>query len=213
MDRITGVEPGVASGAACHSDTVSLPGFTRRGGDRSTRRVVGDGGDQLHASTRGGYRRAIELLAVRPGQVLELAAEIESVDTDTVAYPKHRHGRCPVIRLRIASVHGRRRRSSMILGPRDRRQLSNSGVTPALAARRLSTSKSAAANPASQRGRFGRIRRPFAEHFRAPGFSRNVAHAPTCRPPLRCRRGVCGDGVVGPRVVSNVKLRTFIPLR
>jgi 3-hydroxymyristoyl/3-hydroxydecanoyl-(acyl carrier protein) dehydratase len=224
VDRITGVEPGVSvRGQYAIPDTVGafpvslvveatgqLAAWSAMAAINFTHRPV------------AGIAGRIELLsAVRPGQVLELAAEIESVDTDTVAYSGTAHADgAPVIRLQ--DCVGPMVPTEDFDDPRALRdrfaQLSNSGERPGTFGGVPALHLEERSGESGQSAR-AVLRVPseapfFAEHFpRRPVFPGTLLmHANLQIAASLAAEVTAGDGAVWvPRVVSNVKLRTFIP--
>jgi 3-hydroxymyristoyl/3-hydroxydecanoyl-(acyl carrier protein) dehydratase len=167
-----------------------------------------------------GIAGAIELLApVCPGQVLDLAAELESVDTETTGYcgTAHVNG-TPVIRLRdcvgpMVPVVDFDNPQSV----RDRLTLLRTvgtapgafGGLPALPLERCG-------GEPGQRAR-ARLSVPadapfFADHFpRRPVFPGTLLmHANLQTAALLAAEVASGGGAWVPRIISDVKLRTFI---
>lgn len=169
-----------------------------------------------------GIAGTIELLSqVRPGQVLVLAAELESVDTDTVGYSGTARVDCkPVIRL--LDCVGPMVPLDDFDDPLVLRErygtLCGAGATPGgfpgLSELNLESTE-------SEQGRVMRaiLRVPsaapfFADHFpRRPVFPGTLLmHAHLQVAALLAAEIVSGEGTPwAPRTVSEVKLRSFIP--
>jgi 3-hydroxymyristoyl/3-hydroxydecanoyl-(acyl carrier protein) dehydratase len=224
VDRITGVEPGVRI-----RGQFAIPA----GLDAFPTSLVAEAVGQLAAWSAmaavgfthrpvAGIAGRIELISeVRPGQVLDLAADLESVDTESAGYSG------------TASVEGRTViRLSGCVGPmvpvadfddpqalQDRfALLCKQGATPgafggvpALELERANGEPSQSAHAILQVPAQAPF---FADHFpRRPVFPGTLLmHANLQTAALLAREVPAGAGAAWvPRVVSDVKLRTFIP--
>jgi 3-hydroxymyristoyl/3-hydroxydecanoyl-(acyl carrier protein) dehydratase len=168
-----------------------------------------------------GIAGAIELLsAVRPGQVLELSAELESVDTETVGYSGSASADgMPV--LRLLDCVGPMMPVEEFDDPRalrDRFHLLNAGgATPGafggLPELDLQRDCSEPAQSASAVLRVPVDALLFGDHFpRRPVFPGTLLMHANLQTAAMLTAGVpCADGLAWvPRTISDVKLRTFI---
>jgi 3-hydroxymyristoyl/3-hydroxydecanoyl-(acyl carrier protein) dehydratase len=223
VDRITGVEPGV-----CIRGQYTIPPAVDAFPDSLVAEAVGQlaawaAMAALDCSHRpvAGIAGRIELLsAVRPGQVLDLAAELESVDTETVGYGGTAHaGGRPVLRLRdcvgpMVPVEDFDDPKSV----RDRLTLLRAAGAPpgafgGLPALPLERGGGEEGRRACAVLRVPAVASLFADHFpRRPVFPGTLLmHANLQTAALLASEVPAGGGTRWvPRIVSDVKLRTFI---
>jgi 3-hydroxymyristoyl/3-hydroxydecanoyl-(acyl carrier protein) dehydratase len=168
-----------------------------------------------------GIAGTIQLLSsVRPGQVLDLDAELESVDTETVGYSGCAHaGGTPV--LRLLDCVGPMVPVQDFDDPQSLRArwalLRADGVSPGafggLPPLRLDPDGGESGHCARATLRVPAEAQFFADHFpRRPVFPGTLLMHANLQTAAMLAAGVpSGDGVAWlPRIVSDVKLRTFI---
>jgi 3-hydroxymyristoyl/3-hydroxydecanoyl-(acyl carrier protein) dehydratase len=169
-----------------------------------------------------GIAGRIELGAsVRPGQVLELAAEIESVDTETVGYSGTAHAQGALV-IRLQDCVGPMVAIEELDDPqalRDRfTRISTGGTQPGAFGGLPALPLERGGGEPGQSARV-LLRVPpdapfFADHFpRRPVFPGTLLmHANLQAAAWLAAGAPAGDGAMWiPRSVSDVKLRTFIP--
>jgi 3-hydroxymyristoyl/3-hydroxydecanoyl-(acyl carrier protein) dehydratase len=224
VDCITGLEPGVRIGGqyaippAVEAFPVSL--VAEAVGQLAAWSAMA-AVDFTHRPVAG-IAGTIELLsAVRPGQVLELAAELESVDTETVGYGGTAHaGGTPL--LRLLDCVGPMVPVEELDDPqsvRERFMLLHTVGTPPNAFRGLPALDLERGDGEPARLTRSTLRVPaeapfFADHFpRRPVFPGTLLmHAHLATAAMLAAEVPSGDGTPWvPRIVSDVKLRTFVP--
>jgi 3-hydroxymyristoyl/3-hydroxydecanoyl-(acyl carrier protein) dehydratase len=223
VDRITDVEPGVrirghyAVPPAVSAFPASLVAeATGQLAAWSAMAAI----DFTHRPVAGIAGRIELISAVRPGQVLELSAEIESVDTETVAYSGTAHaGGAPVLRLHdcvgpMVPVEEFNAPQSL----RDHFALLRAGGTHpggfgGLPALDLEHSRGEPGQSAQATLHVPAEAPFFADHFpRRPVFPGTLLMHANLETAASLAAAVpASDGAVWtPRIVSDVKLRTFI---
>ena len=224
VDRITGLEPGVRIGGQ-YTVPPAVEAFPNS--------LVAEAVGQLaawaamaavgftHRPVAGIVGRIELISAVRPGQVLELAAELQSVDTETVGYAGTAHAEgAPVIRL--GDCVGPMVPAEAFDDPqslRDRFAQLNANGSPPGALESLPALD--LERGVGERGESARatLRVPAQAPFFADHFPRRpvlpgalLLHANLTTAAWLAAEVPAGGGEVWmPRVVSGVKLGTFIP--